>query len=33
MTCHSQIWTNAEMLAPVRASLAENKPIAWQRVN
>src|SRR5690348_12194193 len=26
MTCHSQIWTNAEMLAPVRASLAENKP-------
>lgn len=33
MTCHSQIWTNAEMLAPVRASLAENKPIQWERVN
>ena len=33
MTCHSQIWTNAEMLAPVRTSLAENKPIAWQRVH
>jgi hypothetical protein len=33
MTCHSQIWTNAEMLAPVRASLAENKPIEWQRVH
>jgi hypothetical protein len=33
MTCHSQIWTNAAMLAPVRASLAENRPIAWQRVN
>ena len=33
MTCHSQIWTNAEMLGPVRASLAENKPIHWQRVN
>ena len=33
MTCHSQIWTNAKMLAPVRASLAENKPIAWQRVH
>src|SRR3569833_3170450 len=33
MTCHSQIWTNAEMLEPVRASLAENKPIHWQRVN
>ena len=27
MTCHSQIWTNAEMLAPVRASLAEDRPI------
>ncbi len=33
MTCHSQIWTNARMLAPVRTSLAENKPIAWQRVH
>src|SRR6201746_313654 len=33
MTCHSQIWTNAEMLAPVRASLAQNRPIRWQRVN
>ena len=32
MTCHSQIWTNASMLAPVRQSLAENKPIAWTRV-
>src|SRR3954467_2987152 len=32
MPCHSQIWTNAQMLAPVRTSLAENKPIAWQRV-
>ncbi len=33
MTCHSQLWTNAAMLAPVRTSLAENKPIRWQRVN
>src|SRR5947209_14631539 len=33
MTCHSQIWTNAQMLAPVRTSLAEKKPIAWQRVH
>jgi hypothetical protein len=33
MTCHSQIWTNASMLAPVRTSLAGNTPIAWQRVN
>src|SRR4051795_2145933 len=33
MTCHSQIWTNAEMLAPVRASLAQDKPIRWKRVH
>ncbi|TPI38205.1 cytochrome c3 family protein [Mesorhizobium sp. B3-1-9] len=33
MTCHSQLFTNAEMLAPVRASLASGKPIEWQRVN
>jgi hypothetical protein len=33
MTCHSQIWTNAAMLAPVRESLAANKPIRWQRVH
>ncbi len=32
MTCHSQVWTNAEMLAPVRESLAQNQPIAWHRV-
>jgi hypothetical protein len=32
MTCHSQIWTGAPMLAPVRASLADNKPLHWQRV-
>lgn len=33
MTCHSQLWTNAEMLAPVRESLANGKPIGWKRVN
>ena len=33
MTCHSQLWTNARMLAPVRESLASGQPIAWQRVN
>ena len=33
MTCHSQLWTNAAMLAPVRDSLASGKPIAWRRVN
>jgi hypothetical protein len=32
MTCHSQIWTNAAMLAPVRESLAEKKPLRWTRV-
>jgi len=33
MTCHSQIWTNAALLAPVRQSLANDKPIIWNRVN
>jgi hypothetical protein len=33
MTCHSQLWTNAPMLAPVRESLATNKSIHWQRVH
>jgi hypothetical protein len=33
MSCHSQIWTNAEMLAPVRRSLMEGEPIRWNRVN
>jgi Cytochrome c7 and related cytochrome c len=33
MTCHSQIWTDAPMLAPVRASLANNKPLTWNRVH
>jgi hypothetical protein len=32
MTCHSQIWTNAAMLAPDRRSLAEGVPIRWSRV-
>lgn len=33
MTCHSQLWTNAAMLAPVRESLSSGKPLHWQRVN
>ncbi|MGO4572640.1 cytochrome c3 family protein [Microvirga sp. 2TAF3] len=33
MTCHSQIWTNAGMLAPVRASLADDRPLRWRRVH
>jgi hypothetical protein len=32
MTCHSELWTNAAMLAPVRQSLAENRPLRWNRV-
>ena len=32
MTCHSQIWTNAALLAPVRQSLANDQPLAWHRV-
>jgi len=32
MSCHSQIWTGAPMLAPVRVSLAENKSLNWNRV-
>ncbi len=33
MTCHSQIWTGSEMLAPVRDSLARNEPLNWTRLN
>jgi hypothetical protein len=33
MTCHSQIWTKAPMLAPVRDSLANDTPLNWARVN
>jgi len=32
MTCHSQVWTDAAMLAPVRDSLATDTPIRWHRV-
>jgi len=33
MACHSQIWTNAAILEPVRASYRDSKPIEWTRVN
>ena len=33
MNCHSQIWTNAPMLEPVRASFRDNKPLRWTRVH
>lgn len=33
MTCHSQIGTNAAIVAPVRESLADGKPTEWHRVS
>jgi hypothetical protein len=33
MTCHSQIWTNAEVLEPVREAYRSGKPIPWVRVH
>ncbi len=33
MNCHAQIWTNADMLEPVRASFATGKPLVWSRVH
>jgi hypothetical protein len=33
MNCHSQIWTNAQMLEPVRESFRSGKSLVWNRVN
>lgn len=33
MNCHAQIWTNAEMLQPVRESYQTGTPLRWTRVN
>ncbi|MFY9673011.1 MAG: cytochrome c3 family protein [Terriglobales bacterium] len=33
MNCHSQIWTNAAMLEPVRVSFRTGESIHWARVN
>jgi hypothetical protein len=33
MTCHSELYTQTAMLAPVRTSLADNRPIHWSKVN
>lgn len=33
MNCHNQIWTNADLLEPVRSSYANNVPIEWNRVH
>jgi hypothetical protein len=33
MNCHSQIWTGAPILEPVRASFRDNTPLRWTRVH
>ena len=33
MNCHSQIWTGAPILEPVRASFRDNTPLTWTRVH
>lgn len=33
MNCHKQIWTNAELLEPVRTSWRTGEPIQWERVH
>src|SRR5215467_5046541 len=30
MTCHSQLFTDAPMLAPLRASMATGEPLHWK---
>jgi hypothetical protein len=33
MTCHSQVWTNAEVLEPIRAAYRTGQPVHWTRVH
>jgi hypothetical protein len=33
MNCHNQLWTNAELLEPVRASYRDDVPLRWNRVH
>jgi len=33
MTCHSQLWKDAPLLEPIRASFATNNPVQWNRVH
>ncbi len=33
MNCHSQIWSNAPILEPIRASLRDNVNLTWTRVH
>lgn len=32
MTCHSQLWTEADMLRPVRETVAQGERIVWNKV-
>lgn len=33
VNCHAQLWTNAEMLEPVRQSWNRNRPLPWIKVH
>jgi len=33
MNCHRQIWTNADLLEPIRASYRDNVPVRWTRIH
>jgi len=33
MNCHNQLWTNASLLEPVRASFRTGQPLSWARVH
>jgi cytochrome c7-like protein len=33
MNCHRQIWTNADLLEPIRASYRDSVPVRWARLN
>lgn len=33
INCHKEIWKNAPMLEPVRASVREGEPLSWTRVH
>lgn len=32
MTCHSQLWTEADMLEPLRTSFTTGEPLRWSRI-
>ncbi len=33
MSCHSQIWTDSPLIAPIRRSYRDNQPVVWNRLN